>query len=142
PGWRVRVVPNLYPATPFHEVVIHSPDHYNGFERFSHGMRRAVLLAYRDRLRACPTVCPVVIVNRGRASGASRTHDHAQIYGLEHIPPTLTREIESFAGDGCVVCDFAARDDVRVAATESSVVIAHPVPTMAHELVVIPPHSA
>jgi len=27
PGWKVRVVPNKYPAIPGHEVVIHGPDH-------------------------------------------------------------------------------------------------------------------
>jgi UDPglucose--hexose-1-phosphate uridylyltransferase len=142
PSWRVRVVPNLFPATPFHEVVIHSPDHYAGFERFSHGMRRAVFLAYRERLNACPLPCAVVIVNRGRSAGASRTHDHAQIYGLEHTPPTLMREIESFQHDPCVLCDFANQDDLRVAATESTAVVVHPVPTWAHEVLVIPPHAA
>jgi len=143
PGWRVRVVPNLYAATAFHEVVIHSTDHYAGFERFSHGMRRAVLLAYRERVRACPLPCAVVIVNRGSAAGASRTHDHSQIYGLEEIPPTLARETEAFAGaDDCVVCDFASNERLRVATTENASVVAHPVPTMAQELIVIPPHVA
>jgi UDPglucose--hexose-1-phosphate uridylyltransferase len=142
PGWRVRVVPNLFPATPFHEVVVHSTDHYNGFERFSHGMRRAVLLAYRERLKACPLPAPVVILNRGRAAGASRTHDHAQIYGLEQPPPTVAREIETFAEDGCLLCEFADRDDLRVAATDTTAVVAHPVPLMAHELIVIPHHAA
>jgi UDPglucose--hexose-1-phosphate uridylyltransferase len=141
PGWRVRVVPNLYPATPFHEVVVHSVDHYEGFERFSHGMRRAVLLTYRERLKACPLPAPVIIVNRGRAAGASRTHDHAQIYGLERVPPTLAREVATFAEESCVLCEFAVRDELRVAATESTTVVAHPVPLWAHELVVIPPHS-
>ena len=27
PGWKVRVVPNKYPAIPGHEVVIHGPEH-------------------------------------------------------------------------------------------------------------------
>jgi galactose-1-phosphate uridylyltransferase len=49
--------------------------------------------------------------------------------------------MESFAGDECVLCSFAARDDVRVASTETTHVVAHPVPTMAHELLVIPPHA-
>jgi UDPglucose--hexose-1-phosphate uridylyltransferase len=141
PGWRVRVVPNLYPATPFHEVVVHSPDHWSGFERFSHGMRRAVLLAYRERVRACPLPCTVVIVNRGRTAGASRTHDHAQIYGLEHIPPTVARETKAFNDPECVLCSFTQDDNLRVAEIDHTTVVAHPVPTMAHELLVIPPHS-
>jgi UDPglucose--hexose-1-phosphate uridylyltransferase len=142
PGWRVRAVPNLYPATPFHEVVVHSTDHYTGFEHFSHGMRRAVLLAYRERLKACPLPCAVVIFNRGRAAGASRTHDHGQVYGLGSIPPTIAREAEAFEETDCVLCGFARDDGLRVAAHESTAIIAHPVPLMAHELLVIPPHSA
>ena len=31
PGWRVRVVPNLYPAFARQEVVIHSPRHVRTF---------------------------------------------------------------------------------------------------------------
>jgi UDPglucose--hexose-1-phosphate uridylyltransferase len=141
PGWRVRVVPNLYPATAFHEVVVHSTDHYQGLEKLSHGMRRAVLLAYRERLRACPLPCAVVIVNRGRAAGASRSHDHAQIFGLDDVPPTLARETEAFADGPCVLCELAAREDVRVAETGATYVVAHPVPTMADEVLVIPPHA-
>ena len=26
PGWKVRIVPNKYPITDIHEVIIHSPD--------------------------------------------------------------------------------------------------------------------
>ena len=87
--------------------------------------------------------CTVVIVNRGSAAGASRTHDHSQIYGLEQIPPTVARETEAFAGAGdCVVCNFASNEQLRVATTENASVVAHPAPTMAQELVVIPPHVA
>ena len=142
PDWRVRVVPNLYPATPFHEVVVHSRDHFKGFEQLEHGMRRAVLLTYRERVRASPMPCTVVIVNRGRAAGASRTHDHAQIYGLEIVPPTIARECEAFMDDECVVCSFATNDEIRVASADDTAVVAHPVPTMAEELLIIPPHNA
>jgi len=142
PGWRVRVVPNLYPATAFHEVVVHSPDHLTGFERFEHGMRRAVLLAYRERVRACPLPSVVVIVNRGRAAGASRTHDHAQIYGLDLIPPTVAREVKAFNDPECVLCSFTRDDDLRIASVDHTAVVAHPVPTMANEVLVVPPHAA
>lgn len=142
PGWRVRVVPNLYPATTFHEVVVHSTDHYTGFEDLSHGMRRAVLLAYRERVRACPLQCPMIIVNRGRAAGASRSHDHGQIYGLEPIAPTIAREMESFADQGgCVLCSIGEREDLHVVRTERAAAVAHPAPTMAHEVLVVPPHQ-
>jgi UDPglucose--hexose-1-phosphate uridylyltransferase len=141
PGWRVRVVPNLYPATAFHEVVIHSPDHHKAFERFEHGMRRAVLLAYRERMRASPMRCTLVIANRGKSAGASRSHDHAQIYGLAHIPPTIERECLSFGEQRCVLCEFTEREDLRVGSADGTTVMAHPAPTMGHELLVVPPHS-
>jgi UDPglucose--hexose-1-phosphate uridylyltransferase len=141
-GWKVRVFPNLYPATEFHEVVVHSTDHNTGLERLTHGMRRAVLLAYRDRVRACPLPDVVVILNRGRAAGASRSHDHGQIYGLPQMPPTIERESAALAEDECVLCTFAMRDDVHVCDSDGTAVVAHPVPTMGHELLIIPPHEA
>jgi len=139
PGWTVRVVPNLYPATPFHEVVVHTPDHNEHFEDQDAEHRLDVMRAYRNRIQNAPTISNVVVWNRGRASGASRTHAHGQIFGLHHVPPTLERETTSFGEGPCVLCGIAEEDKLLVAELDGYRVLAHPVPFVADELLVVPP---
>jgi len=138
-GWRVRVVPNLYPATPFHEVVVHTPDHYVHFEEQDLAHRMDIIRTYRARIRAAPTRSVMAVWNRGRAAGASRSHGHGQLFGIDELP-TVEREVVAFEGDACVLCDLA-RDDLVVAECGAFRIVAHPVPFVAGELLVIPPHS-
>jgi UDPglucose--hexose-1-phosphate uridylyltransferase len=140
-GWSVRVVPNLYPATPLHEVVIHTPHHLMRYEEQNASDQTDVIRAYRERVRAAATTSVVGVWNRGRAAGASRTHAHGQIFGLDAVPPTLQREGEAFAADGCVLCEMAADDELLLHATDTYRVIAHPVPFVADELLIVPRHT-
>ena len=139
PGWNVRVVPNLYPATPFHEVVVHTPDHFTHFEAQDLPHRVDVISAYRMRLRAAPTRSVIAVWNRGRAAGASRTHGHGQLFGIDELP-TVEREVAAFADDDCVLCKLV-RDDLVVAVHGGFRIAAHPVPFVAGELLIVPPHS-
>lgn len=141
-GWSVRVVPNLYPATPFHEVVVHTPHHVLRYEEQDHQSQVDVVTAYRHRIAAADTAAVVAVWNRGFVSGASRSHAHGQIFGLDAVPPTLVRECESFAEDGCVVCDFVKNDELVITHLGDYAVIAHPVPFVADELLVVGPHHA
>jgi len=80
PGWQVRVVPNLYPITDTHEVIIHSADDVNDIEDLSEDQVRLVLTAYRDRYRAHENDGQVLIFcNLGYAAGASLKHPHSQL---------------------------------------------------------------
>src|SRR3990172_8472940 len=66
PGWRGRVVPNLFPAAPVHEVIVHSPEHDARFEDLGPGQRLDVLRTYRTRAQAAPRQpCVVAAFNRG-----------------------------------------------------------------------------
>ncbi len=137
PGWSVRVVPNLYPAAPFHEVVFHTPHHLTRYEEQDLDERTDVVTAYRERVRAAPTPAVVAVWNRGRAAGASRTHAHGQIFGLGAIPPSLERESESFADGPCIACAMRDDDELLITETGDFRVVAHPVPFVAGELLVI-----
>jgi UDPglucose--hexose-1-phosphate uridylyltransferase len=139
PGWSVRVVPNLYPATPLHEVVVHTPDHDTSFEHQNAHQRLDVMRTYRARIQAASTITNVVVWNRGRASGASRTHAHGQLFGVEHVPPTLERESEAFAEGPCVLCGMIEDERLHVAEDNGFRVVAHPVPFVANELLIVPP---
>jgi UDPglucose--hexose-1-phosphate uridylyltransferase len=141
PGWRVRVVPNLYPATSFHEVVVHTPDHFARFESLDPGHRRDALRAYSHRVAAAGTQTTIVAYNKGRAAGASRTHDHGQIFGLDIVPPTIEREMETFATGPCALCTIANNSSTMITETAGYRVVAHPVPLVADELLIVPPHG-
>ena len=54
PGWRVRVVPNLYPAFERQEVVVHSRDHKRSFAELDDEEVAFVADAWRLRRDAHP----------------------------------------------------------------------------------------
>lgn len=133
PGWRVRVFPNLYPivggpdagagATGAHEVVVLSPDHDRSFEGLTHDQAAEVLTVLRDRARAhvaSGRQHVQVLVNQGRAAGASIAHAHAQIGALDFVPPAVTVATERFAAADAdlVLTDLA--DGIR---SEQGVVV-------------------
>jgi UDPglucose--hexose-1-phosphate uridylyltransferase len=80
PGWQVRVVPNLYPITDIHEVIIHSPSDTDDIEHLPLEQATRILTAYRDRYRAHESDGQVLIFcNHGFHAGASLKHPHAQL---------------------------------------------------------------
>jgi len=80
PGWRVRVVPNKYPVTDIHEVIIHSPDDSRDIEKLSLAQVTTIMTVYRDRYRAHEANGQVMIFcNHGFHAGASLKHPHSQL---------------------------------------------------------------
>lgn len=80
PGWQVRVVPNKFPITDTHEVIIHGPDDTKDIEDLPLEQVTRILTAYRDRYRAHDDDGQVLIFcNHGFAAGASLKHPHAQL---------------------------------------------------------------
>lgn len=80
PGWKVRVIPNKYPITDFHEVIIHSPDHQKDIEDLSLDHVSLIIKTYKDRFNFYRKKGQVLIFdNHGQHSGASLTHPHSQL---------------------------------------------------------------
>ncbi len=80
PGWRVRIVPNKYPITDIHEVIIHSPEHAHDIGDLSLEQVQLILVAYRTRYLAHKDDGQVMIFcNRGEHAGASLDHPHSQL---------------------------------------------------------------
>jgi UDPglucose--hexose-1-phosphate uridylyltransferase len=119
PGWRVRVVPNLYPAlsadsplppadanqdlfwsgaaTGAHEVIINAPDSVTSLSELSGEQVAAAVEVWRARMREHSQAPYVhVIVNERREAGASLPHTHAQLYALPFVPADVARERERF----------------------------------------------
>jgi UDPglucose--hexose-1-phosphate uridylyltransferase len=110
PGWRVRAFPNLFPivggdapgpgATGAHEVVVLSPDHDATFAELDDDQAVDVLTVLRDRARAhrrAGRAHAQVLINQGRAAGASIEHPHAQVVALDFVPPAVTVAVDRFA---------------------------------------------
>ncbi len=133
PGWKVRVIPNKYPALKmeqenltkrnfhismqgvgFHEIVIETPEHYKQFYDFSQDELVMVFTAYRERMRKLYSFKEVKYVhifkNHGIIAGASLTHPHSQIIAVPKVPETIETMISQnrkyFKENlSCYLCD-------------------------------------
>lgn len=85
--WRVRVVPNLYPALERQEVVVHGPAHVRSLADLDDEELDLVAEAWRRRREAVPTGYLHALVNEGREAGASLPHSHSQLAWLPAPPP-------------------------------------------------------
>lgn len=133
PGWSVRVVPNLYPivgsegsgpgATGAHEVVVLSPDHRHAFHHLDDEQAMQVLTTLRDRARvhaATGSSYVQVLVNHGKAAGASIAHPHAQLLALDLVPPAVVVAAERF---GAHETDLVLRDQAEALAAGTGIVV-------------------
>jgi UDPglucose--hexose-1-phosphate uridylyltransferase len=109
--WKVRVVPNLYPALERQEVVVHSRRHIRSIAEAQDDELELVAEAWRRRAADQPGhVFP--LLNEGRGAGASLPHSHSQLVWLpEPAPPRARPRAERvFERDKLVVaCPWASR---------------------------------
>lgn len=97
-GWEVRVVPNLYPITDIHEVVIHSKDHEKDMEDLSSEQNFKIFSAFRQRFNFHKKHGQVLIfTNHGQGTGASQIHPHSQIVVVPHQIKLDTLSLEPVA---------------------------------------------
>ena len=153
PGWRVRVVPNKFPAFgPWprdgdraeglfarraavgrQEVVVHSPRHVRTIADL--GVRELELVAEAWQARAAAAGdagFPYVhaLVNEGAGAGASLPHSHSQLVWLEDEPPLVAQERRAQEEEGaCVVCRVLAEEReqrIRVVEEREGIVLLCP----------------
>jgi UDPglucose--hexose-1-phosphate uridylyltransferase len=135
PGWRVRVVPNLYPAFERQEVVVHSPAHVRSFAELDDDQVALVAEAWRSRARAAREEglgYLHALVNEGREAGASLPHSHSQLVWLREPPSAVADERVA------ELPRLLARDELRVAETARIAALAHPAGRGPYELLVVP----
>lgn len=138
PGWRVRVVTNLYPALlpgagafapsatnlfdaqpalGAHEVVIEHPRHLLGTSDLTVDELTEMLLVYRERLASLRAqkkyLQPIVFKNVGAAAGASIEHAHSQIMALPMVPREIAAELLAASryhqhNRQCIYCQLLA----------------------------------
>ena len=135
PGWRVRVVPNRFPALGVdgelqkrgvgmydvmngigaHEVIIECPHHELSMARLSVETVREILWAYRDRLVDLKNdprlVYGMIFKNVGASAGASLEHSHSQLIVTPIVPVNVQDEMDGsdqfyrYRGR-CIYCDL------------------------------------
>ncbi len=116
-GWRVRVIPNKFPALQIegelkkrgdgiydlmngvgaHEVIIESPRHEKNMSRLAVDQIREVLWVYRDRLvdlkKDPRLVHGLIFKNKGAAAGATLEHSHSQLIVTPVVPISILEEM-------------------------------------------------
>lgn len=139
PGWRVRVVPNKYPALNnsielekrgygvhdmmasfgAHEVVIETPDHEREIKDQSideisdviRVLQHRVEELYKDqRFRYI-----LIFKNKGKEAGASLAHPHHQIIGIPITPKRVREELQGAENyfklkERCIFCDVIEQE--------------------------------
>jgi UDPglucose--hexose-1-phosphate uridylyltransferase len=139
PGWRVRVIPNKFPALRIegsldkrgvglydvmngigaHEVIIETPDHERSMAELSPAEIVDVFRAYRARLldlRRDPRFRYILIFkNHGLEAGASIPHSHSQLIAVPVTPPVAATELtvcrEYFERkERCLLCDLLRQE--------------------------------
>jgi UDPglucose--hexose-1-phosphate uridylyltransferase len=126
PGWRVRVVPNKYPALETdgshfpslqpsgslgeevggipavgtHEIIIESPRHLVSMTELDDGQVTDVLEVYRQRLAALRQTkqfhSALIFKNGGPTAGATLVHLHSQLIAFQTGGPNLGDRLPNF----------------------------------------------
>jgi UDPglucose--hexose-1-phosphate uridylyltransferase len=139
PGWRVRVVPNKFPALGIegdldrqgeglfdrmngvgaHEVIIETPDHQCTMAGLPDHAIEEVLRAYRDRMLDLKNDKRfrylLLFKNHGEAAGASLEHTHSQLIALPIVPKRVREEVDSGRRyyeekERCIFCDMIRQE--------------------------------
>ncbi len=139
PGWKVRVVPNKFPALRIeeyyslsangmyqktgglgaHEVIIETPDHQLDLADLKTEEIEMVLNAYQERMRDLQAdqrlrYC-IIFKNQGAQAGASIQHAHSQLIAVPVVPKLVQEELheadEFYRKNGeCIICRSLQED--------------------------------
>jgi UDPglucose--hexose-1-phosphate uridylyltransferase len=138
-GWRVRVVPNKFPALQIegeqnkrgegiydmmngigaHEIIIESPRHIQSLTELDNGNVEEVLMCYRDRLIDLKNdkrfVYGLLFKNVGSSAGASLEHTHSQLIVTPIIPQLVENEMANAKifyqhRERCLFCDMIQQE--------------------------------
>lgn len=138
-GWRVRVVPNKFPALRIegpmgrrgeglydlmngvgaHEVIVETTDHERGMADLEPRQIEEVLWSYRDRVLDLSKDerfrYLLVFKNHGAEAGASLEHPHSQLIALPIVPLSVQQELigarDYYAlKERCIFCDIVDQE--------------------------------
>ncbi len=132
--WRVRVVPNLYPAFERQEVVVHSPDHVRCFADLDELQIESLAEAWQHRMGAAAAEgfgYVHALINEGRLAGSSLPHSHSQLVVLQEVPPPVAAENRG------ALDEVLRHDNLRVLERNGAVAVIHHVGASPYESLVL-----
>jgi UDPglucose--hexose-1-phosphate uridylyltransferase len=139
PGWRVRVVPNKYPALKVegqlekrgvgvydrmqgigaHEIIIETPQTVRSFTGLPDAHVQEILWMYRERLldlaKDVRLQYGMLFKNVGRLAGATLYHTHSQLIAMPIVPRAarlkqqMMRQHYEYR-ERCLMCDIVAQE--------------------------------
>jgi UDPglucose--hexose-1-phosphate uridylyltransferase len=138
-GWKVRVVPNRFPALKIegdldraadgiydrmngvgaHEVIIETPDHGRATKDLSDAELTDVLFAFKARILDLRNDFRfrfiLLFKNHGHLAGASLDHAHSQLIALPVVPGLVIDELEGSRRhyalkERCIFCDVVGQE--------------------------------
>jgi UDPglucose--hexose-1-phosphate uridylyltransferase len=139
PGWRVRVIPNRFPAVRrdvpggalldglfrrhgghgAHELILEAPEHVVSLTDLSPARAAEAASVYRERVAALRAdgrfAAASLFKNVGPAAGASVEHTHSQLIALPVVPRTVVEELDAAEryrceNGRCLFCDLVERE--------------------------------
>jgi len=139
PGWRLRVVPNRFPALKIegdldreaegiydrmngvgaHEVIIETPLHDRRMKDLSDAELTEVLFSFKARILDLRNDLRfryiLLFKNEGQLAGASLDHAHSQLIALPVVPRQVVEEIEGARRhydhkERCIFCDIVGQE--------------------------------
>ena len=139
PGWRLRVVPNRFPALKIegdldreaegiydrmngvgaHEVIIETPLHDRRMKDLSDAELTEVLFSFKARILDLRNDLRfryiLLFKNEGQLAGASLDHAHSQLIALPVVPRQVVEEIEGAKRhyehkERCIFCDIVGQE--------------------------------
>jgi UDPglucose--hexose-1-phosphate uridylyltransferase len=143
PGWRVRVVPNKFPALGIegelkregdgmydkmngigaHEIIIETPEHTTTLGDLPEKQIEEVLWAYKDRVNDLKKDRRfryiILFRNHGEAAGASLEHPHSQLIALPVVPKGVKEEVDGAKQfyefkERCIFCDIVREENAAM----------------------------
>ena len=139
PGWRLRVVPNKFPALQIegdlnkqgegmfdkmngigaHEVFIESPDHTAALPTLPGKAVEELLMAFRARMEDLRQdrrfQYTLIFKNEGQIAGATLEHSHSQLIALPIVPIQVQEELDGCRKhyalkERCIYCDVIRQE--------------------------------
>jgi len=139
PGWRLRVVPNKFPALQIegelnkqgegmfdkmngigaHEVFIENPDHNATLATLPGKAVEEVLFSFRDRMDDLKKdrrfQYALIFKNEGITAGATLEHSHSQLIALPIVPIQVQEELDGCRRhyklkERCIFCDIIRQE--------------------------------
>jgi UDPglucose--hexose-1-phosphate uridylyltransferase len=151
PGWRVRVIPNKYPALEgaagLHEVIVESPRHIKSVTELDDSQFADVLEVYQRRFAALRHNGGFAHVslfkNSATLGGATLAHVHSQLIATKSpaaMPDTRAANFRRFSEQSgkCPACEMQAEEALLVHPTEHFIAVCPAAARFAYEIWILP----